>query len=128
VTVTKGTEEVPTVASSSSNPTDTLNDVVHQRARLGILTIAHEVRRAEFRYLLETLGLTAGNLSQHIRVLEEAGLIRVDKVIEGRKPRTWVSISSEGRRALLEEIATLKAIVSRVEGAGPSTEPDPPTK
>jgi DNA-binding HxlR family transcriptional regulator len=100
-----------------ASPTDGLNDVVHQRARLGILTVAHEARRTEFRYLMESLGLTAGNLSQHLRVLEEAGLIRIDKVIECRKPRTWVSISSQGRRALLEEVAALKAIVGRVEDA-----------
>jgi DNA-binding transcriptional ArsR family regulator len=94
-----------------------LDDVVHQRARLGILTVAHEARKVEFGYLLDTLGLTAGNLSQHLRVLEEAGLVRIDKAIEGRKPRTWVSISSQGRRALLDEIVALKAIVGRVEEA-----------
>ncbi len=69
----------------------------------------------EFGYLTDTLGLTAGNLSQHLRVLEAAGLIRIDKGIEGRRPRTWVSITGKGHRALLNEIIALKAIVGRVE-------------
>src|SRR6516162_9524519 len=47
--------------------------------RLGILTIAHEARRVEFSYLRDTLGLTAGNLSQHLGVLETAGLIAIEK-------------------------------------------------
>ena len=100
---------------SPSSPTNGLDDVVHQRARLGILTVVHEARRVEFGFLLDTLRLTAGNLSQHLRVLEDAGFIRIDKGIEGRRPRTWVSITGLGRHALLKEIAALKAIVSSVE-------------
>jgi len=107
--VTKPAHENP------ASPTNGLDDIVHQRARLGILTVVHEARRVEFGFLLDTLGLTAGNLSQHLRVLEDAGLIRIDKGIEGRRPRTWVSITGQGRRALLKEIAALKAIVIRVE-------------
>ncbi|GAA1831309.1 hypothetical protein GCM10009682_57390 [Luedemannella flava] len=50
--------------------------MVHQRVRLGILTIAHEARRVEFGYLRTQLQLTAGNLSQHLAVLETAGSVR----------------------------------------------------
>jgi DNA-binding MarR family transcriptional regulator len=92
-----------------------LDDVVHQRVRLGVLTIANEARRVEFRFLLDSLALTGGNLSQHLRVLADAGLIRIQKGTEGRRPRTWVLITPRGRRALLQEIAALKAIVARVE-------------
>jgi DNA-binding MarR family transcriptional regulator len=102
------------------NPTDGLDEVVHQRVRLGILTVTHAAPRAEFSYLLDALELTGGNLSQHLRVLENAGLVRIEKGTHGRKPRTWVSITARGRRALMEEIAVLKAIVQRVEGAPPS--------
>ena len=102
--------------SAPSDPTKDLDDVVHQRVRLGILTVVHEARRVDFNYLKRTLGLTGGNLSQHLRVLEDAGFIAIVKVIEGRHPRTWVSITRSGRRALRQEIASLKAIVDRVEG------------
>jgi DNA-binding MarR family transcriptional regulator len=79
--------------SSGDSPTKGIDEVVHQRVRLGVLTIANEARRVEFRFIQETMELTAGNLSQHLRVLEEAGLIRVTKGTEGRRPRTWVSVT-----------------------------------
>lgn len=103
--------------SEKTNPVEDLDDTVHQRVRLAILTIANESRKVEFRFLQENLGLTAGNLSQHIRILEEAGLINVQKGTEGRRPRTWVSITKVGRVALRREIAVLKALVRRVEGS-----------
>ena len=52
---------------------DRLDDVVHQRTRLGVLTILAEVDSAAFTYLRDELGLSDGNLSRHLRVLEEAG-------------------------------------------------------
>jgi DNA-binding MarR family transcriptional regulator len=56
--------------------------------RLGILTVAHEARRVEFSYLRDTLALTAGNLSQHLGVLETAGLIAMEKGYAGKRART----------------------------------------
>jgi DNA-binding MarR family transcriptional regulator len=106
-----------------ANPTEGLDEVVHQRVRLGILTITHAAPKVEFGYLLEALELTGGNLSQHLRVLENAGMVRIEKGTHGRKPRTWVSITGEGRRALLVEIAALKAIVDSVEGSSSSSRP-----
>jgi DNA-binding MarR family transcriptional regulator len=100
-----------------SIPTTSLDEVVHQRVRLGILTIVHEARRVEFSFFVGALSLTGGNLSQHLRVLEDAGHIKIDKGTQGRRPRTWVSITASGRRAFLAEINALKAIVSRVEDA-----------
>src|SRR5580698_9153600 len=107
------TDATPT---NAPGPTTEIDDVVHQRVRLGILTITNEARRVEFRFLRDTLGLTAGNLSQHLRVLENAGLVKIAKGIEGRRPRTWIEITKTGRQALQHEITTLKALVRRVEG------------
>ncbi|MFC0108911.1 transcriptional regulator [Kibdelosporangium aridum] len=97
----------------SAHPTNDLNDVVHQRHRLGILTIAAESKRVEFGYLREALDLTGGNLSRHITVLNQAGLLDIEKGYEGRRPRTWVSITETGREALAAEIAALRALVAR---------------
>ncbi len=108
--------QVGRLETPSYDPTEHLDDIVHQRVRLGILTVVHEAPRVDFNYLKETLRLTGGNLSQHLRILEDAGFVDIDKVIEGRRPRTWVSITRIGRRALRQEIAALKAIVSAVEG------------
>jgi DNA-binding MarR family transcriptional regulator len=99
----------------SEHPTSKIDDVVHQRHRLGILTIAAESKRVEFGYLRDTLELKAGNLSRHISVLEEAELVQVEKGYDGRRPKTWISITPEGRAALANEIAALRALVSRHE-------------
>jgi len=69
------------------HPVTGLDEVVHQRVRLGILTIAHEARRVEFGYLRTQLELTAGNLSKHLSVLEEAGLIEVEKSLRFGRDR-----------------------------------------
>ena len=80
----------PGTNGPAAHPTNGIDDLVHQRHRLGILTITAEAQRADFGYLREALSLTAGNLSRHLTVLEEAGLIQVEKGYEGRKPRTRV--------------------------------------
>lgn len=99
----------------TTHPANGLDDVVHQRVRLGILTVAHEAGRVEFSYLKDALGLTAGNLSQHLGVLENAGLVSIEKGYAGKRARTWISLTRAGRAALAEEIARLKLLISRVE-------------
>jgi DNA-binding MarR family transcriptional regulator len=112
-----GPPEAP--PAETAHPTNGLDDTVHQRHRLGILTITAEAR-ADFGYLRDALGLTAGNLSRHLTVLEEAGLIQVEKGYEGRRPRTWVRITGTGRAALAAEVAALAELVRR-HRAGDST-------
>lgn len=105
-------------------PSDEIDDVVHQRVRLGILTICTEVHRVEFSSLRDALGLTAGNLSRHLAVLEDADLVVATKTTGRGRPTTWISITKVGRKALRNEVAALRAIVERVEAA--SAEPAAP--
>jgi len=105
----------PSAAIPGTHPTNGLDDTVHQRHRLGILTITAEAG-AEFGYLRGALGLTPGNLSRHLTVLEEAGLVKVEKGYKGRRPRTWVRITGSGRAALAAELATLTELVRRHGG------------
>jgi DNA-binding MarR family transcriptional regulator len=98
----------------TDHPTNGLSDVVHQKHRLGILTIASESKRVEFGYLKDTLELTGGNLSRHLTVLVDAGLLDMEKGYDGRRPKTWVSITRAGRQALADEIAALRALVDRL--------------
>ena len=107
----------------SGHPTTELNDVVHQRVRLAILTIAHEAQKVEFGYLRDDLGLTAGNLSQHLAVLENAGLITLEKGYAGKRPRTWITLTKKGRAALVAEVAQLKSLISRIERADRASTP-----
>jgi DNA-binding MarR family transcriptional regulator len=115
--VTAGTD---TPEPPPGHPVTGLDEVVHQRVRLGILTIVHEARRAEFGYLRDQLDLTAGNLSKHVSVLEAAGLVEVEKGYAGRRGRTWITLTPAGSTALAEEIGRLKLLIARVETTSPS--------
>ena len=106
----------------TAHPASGLDDVVHQRVRLGILTIAREARRVEFSYLRTNLELSPGNLSQHLGVLENAGLVTLEKGYAGKRARTWVTITKAGQAALAEEITQLKLLISRIDRAGPPAE------
>ncbi|OKI65505.1 transcriptional regulator [Micromonospora sp. CB01531] len=97
------------------HPVTGLDEVVHQRVRLGILAIAHEARRVEFGYLRTQLDLTAGNLSKHLSVLETAGLVEIEKGYAGRRGRTWITLTAAGAAALAEEIERLKLLITRLE-------------
>ncbi|HEX2240811.1 MAG TPA: transcriptional regulator [Actinomycetota bacterium] len=97
-------------------PTDAIDDTVHQRVRLGILAVLSEVRRADFTYMRDALGLTEGNLSRHLQVLENADYVQVNKTFEGRRPRTWISLTRSGRNAFAKELGALKALIERVDG------------
>jgi DNA-binding MarR family transcriptional regulator len=101
----------------TGHPANGLDDVVHQRVRLGILAIAHEARQVEFGFLRESLELTAGNLSQHLSVLEKAGLVTIEKGYAGKRARTWITLTPAGRSALREEIEQLKLLIHQVDGA-----------
>ncbi|GIF67320.1 hypothetical protein Ais01nite_53550 [Asanoa ishikariensis] len=94
-------------------PTNGLDDTVHQRHRLGILTIAAETETVEVSYLREALELTPGNLSRHLAVLEEADLIELERGYHGRRPKTWVRITAQGRHALEAELDALRELLRR---------------
>lgn len=98
-----------------SHPTNGLDEVVHQRARLGILAMLAEADKVDFGLIQETLDLTAGNLSRHLATLESAGLVHIEKGYEGKRPRTWVRITPAGRKALKKEVAALRALVARLD-------------
>lgn len=102
------------MTATDGHPTNDLDEVVHQRARLGILAMLAEADKVDFGLIQQTLTLTAGNLSRHLTTLEGAGLVRIHKGYEGRRPRTWVSITAAGRKALKREIQALQELVNRL--------------
>lgn len=109
-----------------SHPAVALEEVVHQRVRLGILTVLAEMSRADFKFVRESLEVTAGSLSKHLQVLEEAGYVRMEKVFEKRRPRTWLQLTPKGRIAFDEEMAALSALVKRAQaGEASGHAPDP---
>lgn len=102
-----------------SHPTSRLDDVVHQRARLGVLALLAPADDIDFGFLKESLGLTDGNLSRHLQVLEDAGYLEIKKGFEGKRPKTRVAITKEGREALDQEMRALRELVAGLDnGAG----------
>ena len=103
-----------------THPANELDDVVHQRVRLGILAVLVEARRAKFSYLRDSLELTDGNLSRHLQVLDDAGYVKVTKAFEGKRPRTWASVTKKGRTAFHAEVQALRALLDRVDAHPPA--------
>ncbi len=99
----------------SAHPSSGMDDVVHQRVRLGILSVLAQSGDADFTYLRDVLGATDGNLGRHLTVLNEAGYVSINKTFEGRRPRTWVSITKEGRRALGREVRQLRQLIDGLD-------------
>jgi DNA-binding MarR family transcriptional regulator len=80
-----------------------LNDVdrlIHEPARYNVMALLYVVARAEFLFVQNQIGLTPGNLSSHVSKLEKAGYLVVQKEFAGKIPRTFLSLSREGRKAL----------------------------
>lgn len=91
-----------------------LDPVIHAAARLKVtatLAALGDGDRISFPRLQRLLGMTAGNLSVHLRKLEDAGYIDVVKTHEGRTPATYVSLSRLGRRALEDYTAALRQLL-----------------
>jgi len=89
-----------------------LDRVIHEKARLGVLTslIAHPKGLA-FADLKQLCGLTDGNLSRHLQVLQEAGLVEIAKGYEGNRPHTRCRLTKVGRRRFLDYLAVLEGLV-----------------
>jgi len=111
-----------------TEPIADLDEVVHERNRLSILTTCYEARRIGFSELGDTLELSAGSLGRHLHVLEEAGLVSRDKTFAANRPKTWVAITRRGRKALEREVAVLRLIIQRAELAAESVPARKPSR
>ena len=91
-----------------------VDPVIHQPTRLRIMAALvglEEGSQVEFGFLLDLLGLSDGNLSTHLRKLEEARFIATEKGFVGRMPRTWIRVTPEGRRSFADYVAALEGIL-----------------
>ena len=104
-----------------------LDRVIHEKARLGILTslMAH-AKGLAFADLKNLCGLTDGNLSRHLQVLEEAKLVEVIKTFEGKRPLTTCRLTRAGRERFLDYIAVLERVVKEAESAARRSVPHSP--
>ena len=101
-------------ARTAAQELQRINAIVHEKTRLGIMTYLISTEEASFTELKGELQLTDGNLNLHMRVLEEAGYVRVRKEFVERKPRTTYRVSEKGLKIYKEYVA----VIARLLDAG----------
>lgn len=88
-----------------------LDPVIHERVRLSIASVLASRRAMDYLELKELLGLTDGNLAGHVRVLEEAGYLAIEKGFTGKRTRTRYSLTPRGRAVFQRHVAALDALI-----------------
>lgn len=105
---------------------DGLDRVIHEKARLGILTsLLSRPDGLVFNDLKTLCALTDGNLSRHLAILQEAGLVEVWKGTKGKRPQTLVRITDPGRARFREYLNVLELVIHDAVPTEPKAEPGP---
>jgi len=99
-----------------------LDRLIHEPARLSILTAVSACESADFLFLQRLTGLTKGNLSSHLAKLEQGGLVEITKEFVGKVTRTTVGLTPEGRDAIASHWRTLEELNRDVKNWQPSEE------
>ncbi len=89
-----------------------IDEVIHGRLRLGVMAYLAGEQVAEFNALKSRLQATDGNLSVHLRKLEEAGYVAIEKSFVGRKPMTRVRLTPAGRKAFVDYLDAIGRLVA----------------
>jgi DNA-binding transcriptional ArsR family regulator len=95
-----------------------LDRVIHEPVRLRIMAILSGVDRADFKFMLSTLGLSKGNLASHMDRLEQAGYVEIQKSFNGKMPHTEYCLTDAGKTALAKYWAELDAIRANLKNSG----------
>lgn len=85
--------------------------LVHEPARLAVLSLLYVVESADFIFVMNQTGLTWGNLSAHLAKLEEAGYVQVTKTFRGKRPNTTLRLTDAGRTAFQEYVRKMKQVL-----------------
>jgi DNA-binding MarR family transcriptional regulator len=89
-----------------------IDEVIHGRLRLGVMAYLSGAATADFNELKARLRATDGNLAVHLRKLEDADYVRIDKSFVGRKPLTRVSLTESGRTAFIRYLDAMAKLVN----------------
>ena len=92
-----------------------INRLIHEPARLMIISLLYVVESADFVWIKGQTGLTDGNLSSHLSKLETAGYVIVEKRLKNKKPNTLLKLSEGGRKAFEKYRKNLTQILGRVD-------------
>ena len=91
---------------------DQIDEVIHGRVRLGVMAYLATAQSAEFNALKARLQVTDGNLATHLRKLEDAGYVTVEKAFVGRKPMTRIHITETGRTSFVSYLDAIGRLVA----------------
>ena len=91
---------------------------IHGRVRLGVIAALVASGTAEFTGLRQRLEVTEGTLSVHLRKLEQAGYVTIEKTFKGRRPLTRIHLTEQGREAFRSYLATMEALIGRPTDGG----------
>ena len=92
-----------------------LDRVIHEKGRLAIMSMLAASPELSFTELRDALGMTDGNVTTHIRTLQEAGYVAVAKSYQNKRPLTTVSLTNQGRKAFTEYVDLLEKIVQQAK-------------
>jgi len=84
---------------SELHPLADIDQIIHAPARLMVLTYLYVVESADYVFLMRLTGLTWGNLATHLNKLEEAGYVDIQKTFDGKKPKSILRMTEQGRNA-----------------------------
>lgn len=90
-----------------------LDDIIHSRIRLAVMAVLISVDEAEFTFLRDKVNATDGNLSTHLKKLEEAGYIAVNKSFEDRKPVSRYLLTQKGKKAFEVYVEKLEKLIKK---------------
>ena len=88
-----------------------LNPLLHSELRLAVVSLLIGLEEADFVYIREQTGATAGNLSVQLDKLEKAGYVEITKTFRGKMPRTVCRLTAQGREAFAEYVEALKSYI-----------------
>jgi len=93
-----------------------LDRLIHEKGRLAIMSMLAASPELSFTELRDTLNMTDGNLTTHIRTLQEAGYVSVTKSFQNNRPLTTCSVTSSGKKAFTNYINLLESIIQQTKG------------
>jgi DNA-binding MarR family transcriptional regulator len=100
--------------TSGSHPRHRLDDLIHAPVRFSIMATLAASEQAEFAFVRDLVEVSDSVLSKQVSLLETAGYVAVRKGYVGKRPRTWLSLTTQGRSAFRDHVAVLQAIASAV--------------
>ncbi len=100
--------------SERAHPRHRLDEVIHAPVRLSIMAALAPADTVDFRFLRDTLEVSDSLLSKHLGTLADAGYVSITKGNQGRRPRTWLALTPEGREAFRRYVGALEELT----GAG----------